>query len=661
MPEKLDDAALFVDPSHLFLALHMLSPGHNPYPSHVLCVQNGSWAVDVHTLDSESNLRKLAAQHGWKVEFAKNLEGQLIPIASLLGFGKWAYRDPIEAVDWAGHTLAPPPESSTWSWLDTSAPHMQFLLGAKDEASAQRILDGMSAHLTQGVRIVPILLEPTGDPICPFRYFWNVFLERPNPFLFELADRVWWGPLGHGHVQIFLEYPWALAVPTESLHRIPWVPDTGIVLLSRDAPAVVELRLAPDGSAFSDYLGAVELTRRAAQVSIPVVLSQPKPQATFKVDIRLGGPDPRVAARKRIEDLRREISAKQLLLEHIIARGVQGERDDTAPEPLFLYAQMEAERGRIPAEIQRLLLEWADQPEDLGAISYAFLPGEALPEGLFIEGTSLHIVASATALGHSGSFAAGARLLDYAPQGLNSWNLSLDQDWADHRLRLFAPATGHIWLYPNLRPSSSTAERLALAIHPNVDGNRQEWLYLLLPGFHGQLHFLLLPIAAFKPLSETFQWVIDLEAGITLPSVSKALRGRTLNAVCEAVDANLTGAVQQEATARLDKATGRLKNEVAALDARLKDRATRVQNASTVSAGLDQKLNESQQSLDDALNLSTELVSTLEKLLEGFQTSGVHMESLHGLITRHSDLRQRIRQQIEAVTEIRARWIRSTS
>src|SRR5262249_13216298 len=162
-------------------------------------------------------------------------------------------------------------------------------------------------------------------------------------------------------------------------HRIPWGSETGIVLLSKNLPAVAQLQLAPDGQAFSEYLGAVELIRGGAQVSMPIVRPQPNAQTKFKVDIRLGGPDPRVAARKRVDDLRREILAKQLLLEHMVAQGFETEREDMVSEPMFLYAQVESDQGKIPAEIQRLLVEWADQPEDLGSVSYAFVPGDTLP------------------------------------------------------------------------------------------------------------------------------------------------------------------------------------------------------------------------------------------------------------------------------------------
>ena len=203
-PGHLDRPALFEEASHLFTALHLLLPRNDPYPADVLLIPDRGWAVDVDVLASRPNLIALISQHGWKVVFPPaRVEGQWVPLAAALR-GKWTYRDPLRAAEWAAGSMAPPPESSSWAWLDPSAHGMQFLLAAKDEARAQRILDVLSLHLAQGIRAVPILLKP-GAAVPPrFRYYWNVFVERPNPFLFEPADGVWWGPVGHGPVDIFL-------------------------------------------------------------------------------------------------------------------------------------------------------------------------------------------------------------------------------------------------------------------------------------------------------------------------------------------------------------------------------------------------------------------------------------------------------------------------
>ena len=105
----------------------------------------------------------------------------------------------------------------------------------------------------------------------------------------------------------------------------------------------------------------------------------------------------------------KEIFAKQAMRDQLRLRSGLASHDAAAPEPLFLFAQATADRGRVPATIQRLLIEWADQPEDLGAVSYAFLPSDRVPNGVFAPGTCLHLVAASTTLGHAGPYSVGAR------------------------------------------------------------------------------------------------------------------------------------------------------------------------------------------------------------------------------------------------------------
>ena len=210
-------------------------------------------------------------------------------------------------------------------------------------------------------------------------------------------------------------------------------------------------------------------------------------------------------------------------------------------------------------------------------------------------------------------------MLDYAPQSLNSWNLTLDEDWAIHGLRLFAPAGDHLWLYPNLRPSRAAAAQFASAIDPGVGADRGSWLYLVLPDLQRQPHFMLIPASAFTPLSVAFEWVLDIDTGISLPEAARSLRGRTAAAVCDAIDGSLTEAMAGEATARLNAVTGRLRAEVVALAGRLNERTTRVTKVSDTATHLDQQASAVQQSLTDTDQILKELdpiLQAVEKSLE---------------------------------------------
>jgi hypothetical protein len=674
--DKLDNAMLFDDPSHLLTAFDIVC-GDRPYPAKVLFVPDRGWAAAASSLCSAAELKRLALQHGWKLELPEAaIAGQWVPMQSVIS-GEWTYRDPSKAMEWAGGTAMPIPAMASWAFLDPTTPHMQFILGATDECGAQRILDALSARFAQGISAVPVLLDPVGESVGPFRFFWRAFLERPNPFLFEAAEQVWWGPLPnngeatttpaaqpreHGaerrSIQIFLEYPWRPPIETRRLHKMPWRSDAGIALVSRSEPAVIELRYAPEGSAFFEYLGVVKLAKGQSRVSLPAVLSQGITDARFKVDIRLAEPDPRRAEQIRIRELQDDIAAKQKILEHLESIGHHGAADDAGPQPLFLYAQRET--GKIPPEIQRLVIEWSDQPEDIGAIRYAALHADDLPPPLFQPGTTLHVITAAATLGSQpGSFDVAARLLDYKPSSINSWTLMLDQEWADCNLRLFAPSTGHIWLYPNLRPSAFAAASLAAAIHSNPHVNRDEWLYLALPGRDKDLQFLLLRKDAFAPLSKAFEGMLDIDVSLSTPRVSEALQGKTRAAVLKTIDSRLTNAVAQEAKSRLDKVTGRLKDEAKSLADDLEKRTKRMNDAKDLLAELDEALRDIGGTLNDAVNLSTEVARQLRNLGGRLQASADHVQSLHALIGRHRKLRQRVDAEIAATRRIRTQWMQS--
>jgi hypothetical protein len=655
MVDRLERAALFEDPSHLLSAFDILC-GHEPYPSRLLFVPSQGWAVDTASLGTPAELNKLALQFGWKVEFpASAVTGRWVPTQSDLT-GRWTYRDPLKAMEWAGHAALPIPEDPNWALLDPTIPHMQFLLGARDEATAQCILDAISTRFGQGIRALPVLLEPDGSSPCEYQYFWKVFLERPNPFLFGVADRVWWRPQGVGRVEIFLEYPWSLEVQPAQLHRIPWAKNTGVVLLSKAAPEVIELRHTQQGTVYSDYLGTIALTKGAAEVTIPVVASQQVPDARLKVDIRLGRPDPHAFEQMRTKELKREIDAKTQVYEHLLSRQ-RHEETDAAFHPLFLYAQSESERERrsLPTEIQRLIVEWSDQPADIGAIRYGFLPADDLPAGMFPDGTSVHVVVAAVTLGAEDCTDVSARLLDYAPKTPNSWNLVLNKDWADNKLRLFTPSSDHIWLYPNLRPNALTASALASAIHPGISADKNKWLYLALPGRSDNLRFVLLPIEALQPLSTVFSGLLEIGADISTPKVREVLGGKVLSAVFEAVDANMTETVGRAATERLDEATRRLKAEVAILSDDLEKRKKSTAAAQASANALGDQSGALTRFLTDALAKSNELGSLLQQIVTGFQGSGSQLQSLRTMIDRQQALCEKINEEILTVGNIYAR------
>jgi hypothetical protein len=244
-------------------------------------------------------------------------------------------------------------------------------------------------------------------------------------------------------------------------------------------------------------------------------------------------------------------------------------------------------------------------------------------------------------------------MLDYAPKTANSWSLELNSEWAEHRLNLFIPSTGHLWLYPNLHPAEVTAGKFAAAILPEPGMRREDYLFLLLPGFDEKLYFILLRKDSFCPLTEAFRWVLDIEASTNLPAAVQAVRGRVSEAVCEAVDGNLFKTVQQQATAALDIATTALKAKANMLEKELEERENRLSSlAETAKAQMDtvNKISTAMESVEDEFSGLTTL---LGKIQTEFGTTKSNLSEIRNLIEKHDSLERSLQELAAKVNDIR--------
>src|SRR5207249_3260065 len=119
---------------------------------------------------------------------------------------------------------------------------------------------------------------------------------------------------------------------------------------------------------------------------------------------------PRRAWANRITELSQEIEAKEAIRDQMLRRREPAEAIEVSPEPLFLIAETPDLYGEVPDELRRLLLEWADQAEDLRSLYYMKLEPATLPEGLFLRGSPIHVLTTGAALGMKESGAVGVRL-----------------------------------------------------------------------------------------------------------------------------------------------------------------------------------------------------------------------------------------------------------
>lgn len=627
MPEA-TDIVLFTNAGHLLSALSICKriPGAK-HPTHVYESVAGGWGGPIEWFGQPEQLIQLAAQCGWTFRFEDISKTKQVAIIELLS-GEWIYQDPLRPRETArlpGALADAVPVTQN----EVEGAALQYLLAAETEEQAQRILDALSLSLARGVQGTPVLLEPIGAR-SRFRFFWSVRWQSPDIQIFKSASRVWCGPFGFGDVNIYEQWPFTLAVPISCLHQIPWGPDVEIVLLSKDDPDVLLLRRGQEPTVLREIEEVARLTVGSAEV-VAINVARPENPPRLEIEIRLVEESPRRAWANRITELSQEIEAKQAIRDQMLRRRESVEAIEVSPEPLFLIAETPDLRGEVPTELRRLLIEWADQTEDLRSLYYTKIESTGLPEGLFLRGCPIHVLTTATALGVRESGSIGVRLWEYAPPPPASRSMDLVPEWSRFGLRLFVPHLRRPEIYPHLRVGEVAAAKLAGAILPSEDPNPRHWLVLLLPGQSGRLEVLRLPTKSFTPLLDAHQWRCRLAPEVHEPTVAAAVHGRVEEELFRSLERSLSEAVLEQAMRRL--------NPIESESASLSEEVGEAQTAVAALAGL---VAEASSQLDLA---GSEVRNATRVLAE---VSG----DLHGVIDKENELRITIERLTRAVAEL---------
>jgi hypothetical protein len=576
----------------------------------------------------------------------------------------WRYQDPTVAEAQHAGPFDASQERHEWARLDLSVPTHHFLLAAENHPAAQRILDDLSALHAPGIRARPLLPRPDVTPPQPYAFFWGVATDRYDPFLLQSASRVWWRLNGRSQRgwlgEVYLQHPWSLDLPAQWLFDLPWPEDAACILIGPDAPTLLCPTLLPDGGTLSDYLQAVRL--HTAQPSLGVALSLPAAPRVepFRVTFtrrKLGPAELRV---QRLDRLRREIEERQLRLARLgrTASDVE-ERPDLVSDLLFLIPQPDA--GSVAADLQRLYIEWSDQPESLGQLRHALLPANRLADVGLRAHCAYHVVTTASALGQATELMARARLAEHSPQEAASRCLALADEWARHGLALFLPTDPpgqHVALYPDLRPTPLAAQRLAQAIEAGLGPDQPpaaDRLHLLLPvADDAGYRFLVLRKGDFRPLSEAFHWHLAIEPGVSAEAVAASLTGEVRARQYENAIVHTAKGLQLALAERvkrrveqLNNRLGRLKQRLDALDRSASERERAISRLADEGAALDRLQAQIEQDTTDTQALVEDAVKLLKSMQRRLWRAMRPLHTLRWLGQRQHELQASMRAMLK--------------
>jgi hypothetical protein len=279
----------------------------------------------------------------------------------------------------------------------------------------------------------------------------------------------------------------------------------------------------PDGAlAAQELIDTVKLETNVTARPHVITLETTSPTARFAVSVELVEGDPREAHRWTLDDVEHEIRVREELREWLYQQ-IDDDRVIVATDPLYVYYDVPGEG--LPIELQRLLVELSDQPEELGALRYAKLEPGAL--GDYLEPgrrpgetpkIPLHVLTTASALADGAETLIGLRIAEYAPGASSGRVFRLLPEWHRAGMRIFVPQQLRPSLYPVMQPGEIAAEKLAEALLPlptgaDVRRAMPNWLSLLTPT-SGQPRGVLSTALArgdFLSLRDSFAWSVSIE------------------------------------------------------------------------------------------------------------------------------------------------------
>lgn len=347
--------------------------------------------------------------------------------------------------------------------------------------------------------------------------------RHPPRAAFDAAGRAWWTSAAERDrgSPVFLPYPYKCDLSRDDLDRIDWDVDRGFVLLNPDdGPYLVPI--ADDAPATLPLIGVAAVTADPRPAA--VIEPDDEPRAGFDVTLRLvprdraGSPTARIL--ERIRELDLDIDQRRQLVDRLTGElTLESDSLPTFYTPLFAYR----DRGEVPVELRRLVVEWADQ-KALRELQYARIRADSLPARI-AAGCDFHVLLTPTGVtGRPEQDGRDLWLREYAPT--DGYRFDLHPSWVSHDLRLFLPdeADRRMDLYPEidgglfaeLRPGGMAAERLGHALCPT--GQPADHLFLLFPGTATEpaVTAVRVPKAAFRPLVASFPW----RCGVIVPDAS---------------------------------------------------------------------------------------------------------------------------------------------
>ncbi len=481
--------------SDLVLALHLCDQ-EPTFPADVLRSRgrNPRWGVPAARLGAPAEFKRRAEQHGWKWEVrSPRPDDTRVPLHQALR-GPWRRRDPI---------------------LARRRSHTHYILAAAP-GRAQNLLDALMAAVTADVLAVPVPYESRG-PTVPYEFLWEVEMRHPVFSVLDQAERVWTGPIVAGAVEIFEEWPYHAEIPVELLARVDFGEGTQTVLLSREAPEVLLLARSDGAPLYSPLIDVTSLSADPGQaVRVDAggesAIAAPTP---LRVDVKLVNE----SRQKRVDRVANHLRVEIAFREHLLAQlrwHNDVVRDDFDPEPLYLYAQ-EPDRP-LPAELSRLVVEWSDQPDDLGSVRYQKVAKGSFPPVVAEPSADVHVVTTASALAGLPIQGLGVRLRPYRPDRGRFVSFHVLPEWQAFGLRVFVPADQSLELFPSLAPGPTAAAKLAIALGLSPVA---EWAALLIPGERGRVRPILLHLPDMRPLLGAFDWDCRLDAAVGLTAATR--------------------------------------------------------------------------------------------------------------------------------------------
>lgn len=604
------------------------------FPSSVLQTAAWEWATPKQEL---INFEHLAKQHGWQWrEEQSKPEGVEVALKSCIT-GPWSYRDPLRAAQYGQNQNGLP--VTRYVPFDHER---EYLLAARDEAEAAHLLHVLTDFVVQGIRAVPLVMTG-GDE---FEFFWMVTAERPPLAAMNAAARVWWGPVGDGPTRIYKQWPYDLEIADALLHRVPWGAPEGFTLLSQDPPHVLTLLRGGDGQVERELIEVVTL--RAGDLHETRAAAPPL-RSQFEVELKLRPRPERYKLAESIEQLDRDIAAKQRRLDRLKEEVlIENKAQDALPQPLLLYYPDEDRPNSVPHQLQRLLIEWTGQttkghPADLASLRYVKLKTESFPQGLDNHFPEVHVLTTAAALGERESLMdAGLKLLDYRPEaGARVW-FDLLPEWAEHQLCLFVPHELRLNLYPQFRPSDFAAEKLAGALLDRLD--RRQYALLLVPTPKGEISACRIRKDQFRPLVGAVEWECRLEAEpYDLRIIEDKIEERRNRFVSE-LENSLYLAVREIAMARLSQKDQQLREKLKEEVAERKRRQEAIDR-------LHEKLERFDQLCRDVESLMKDLRREQDGLDEKVVSSGKEAMDFHNQVLRHGQLLEKLASAQERLRE----------